>query len=173
MFKEFKTFISKGNVMNLAIGVIIGAAFQSIVNSLVNDIIMPFISLLTGNIDFSDMVLHIGNSTIKYGSFIASILNFLIIAIVIFLMVRSLNKMDKKNKESLAKLSSKLEKYDKTGILKKQNEKNKKESAETEPSTKLCPFCFSEIPYKATKCPNCTSNLKVESIIKEANAKNV
>ncbi len=158
MIKEFREFISKGNVMDLAIGVIIGAAFQSIVNSLVSDIIMPIISIFTGNIDFSDMVLNVGSTSIKYGSFITSIMNFLIISIVIFLIVRYSNKLDKKNKENLEKLSSTLEKFDKTGVLKKKNNNAKKE---VEPTTKLCPYCLSEIPYKATKCSHCTSNLEI------------
>ena len=150
MLKEFKEFISKGNVMDLAIGVIIGAAFQAIVTSLVNDMIMPLISLVTGNIDFSDMSVKVGQATIKYGNFITSIINFLIIAFVIFLMVRYINKLDKMSKENLMKLSEKM------------GAKNGKDEEEVEPETKLCPYCLSEIPYKATRCSHCTSELKKE-----------
>ena len=151
MLKEFKEFISKGNVMDLAIGVIIGAAFQAIVTSLVNDMIMPLISLVTGNIDFSDMSVKVGQATIKYGNFITSIINFLIIAFVIFLMVRYLNRLDKISKANLMKLSEKM------------GAKNGEDKEETEPETKLCPYCLSEIPYKATRCSHCTSELKEEA----------
>ena len=150
MLKEFKEFISKGNVMDLAIGVIIGAAFQAIVTSLVNDMIMPLISLVTGNIDFSDMSVKVGQATIKYGNFITSIINFLIIAFVIFMMVRYINKLDKMSKANLMKLSEKM------GV------KNGEDEDEVEPETKLCPYCLSEIPYKATRCSHCTSELKKE-----------
>ena len=85
MFKEFKKFAMKGNIMDLAVGVVIGGAFQRIVNSLVNDIIMPLIATFTGKVDFSDLTITLGNSSIKYGSFITAIVNFLIIAFSIFL----------------------------------------------------------------------------------------
>lgn len=148
MLKEFKEFISKGNVMDLAIGVIIGAAFQAIVTSLVNDMIMPLISLVTGNIDFTDMSVKVGQATIKYGNFITSIINFLIIAFVIFLMVKYINRLDRISKANLMKLSEKI------GV------KNGESEEETEPETKLCPYCLSEIPYKATRCSHCTSELE-------------
>lgn len=95
MLKEFKEFAMKGNIMDLAIGVVIGGAFQQIVNSLVQDVIMPAISILIGKVDFSDMVLQIGDSSIKYGSFITTVVNFLIIAFSIFLAVKYMNKMHK------------------------------------------------------------------------------
>lgn len=152
MLKEFKEFISKGNVMDLAVGVIIGAAFQAIVSSLVNDIVMPLISIITGSIDFSDMAITVGGANLKYGNFITSIINFLIISFVIFLMVRYMNRLNKRSKENLAKISN-------TFGLKKNKEDGKEEN-EPEPETKLCPYCLSEIPYKATKCAHCASDLE-------------
>ena len=94
MFKEFKEFIAKGNVMDLAVGVIIGGAFKAIVDSLVNDIIMPIITMITGKVDLSGLSVKIGSATLSYGKFISAIINFLIIAIVIFLMVKSINKAE-------------------------------------------------------------------------------
>lgn len=144
---EFKKFIMRGNVMDLAVGVIIGGAFQAIINSLVNDIIMPVISLITGGIDFSNMFIQLsgtehyttlaaaqeaGVAVIGYGSFITALLNFLIMAFVIFMLVRSINK-----------LSARME----------------KPAAPAEPTTKICPFCQSEISINATRCPHCTSEL--------------
>ena len=95
MLKEFKEFISRGNVMDLAVGVVIGGAFQKIVTSLVEDIIMPAISVLTGKIDFSDMMFSVGGASIKYGNFITTIVNFLIISFSIFLVVKYINKLNK------------------------------------------------------------------------------
>ena len=118
MIKEFKEFISKGNVMDLAIGVIIGGAFQSIVKSLVDDIIMPIITLLTGGIDFTNWYISLdgktyetleaakeaGASTLNYGVFITAIINFLLMALVIFFIVKAINKAEKKSKEKLEKV---------------------------------------------------------------------
>ena len=118
MIKEFKEFISKGNVMDLAIGVIIGGAFQSIVKSLVDDVIMPIITLLTGGIDFTNWFISLdgtkyetladaqaaGASTLNYGVFITAIINFLLMALVIFFIVKAINKAEKKSKEKLEKL---------------------------------------------------------------------
>ena len=106
MLKEFKEFAMKGNVMDLAIGVVIGAAFQKIVTSLVEDIIMPCISVLTGKIDFSDMVFTVGSVSIKYGNFITTVVNFLIISFSIFLIVKYINKLNNVNK--LKELNDKL-----------------------------------------------------------------
>ena len=102
MFKEFKDFISKGNVMDLAVGVIIGGAFKAIVDSLVNDMIMPIITMITGKVDLSGLSVKIGTATLSYGKFISAIINFLIIAIVIFLMVKLVNKLKKTAKEEEA-----------------------------------------------------------------------
>ena len=96
MFKEFKEFAMKGNIIDLAVGVIIGGAFQKIVNSLVNDIIMPLIATFTGKVDFSELTLTIGQSSIKYGEFITAVVNFLIIAFSIFLFIRYINKLNQK-----------------------------------------------------------------------------
>ena len=96
MLKEFKKFATKGNIMDLAVGVVIGGAFQSIINSLVNDIIMPAISMITGKVDFSDMMFTVGEVSIKYGNFITAIVNFLIIAFSIFLAITYMNKITKK-----------------------------------------------------------------------------
>ncbi len=132
MFKEFKAFVMRGNVMDLAVGVIIGGAFGKIVASLVNDIIMPLIGLLIGGIDFSTLAFKVGSAEVKYGVFINNIIDFLIIALVIFLMVKAINNMTKKPAPA---------------------------PAPAEPTTKECPHCFSTISIKATRCPNCTSEL--------------
>lgn len=145
---EFKEFIARGNVMGLAVGVIIGGAFQSIVNSLVNDMIMPVISLLTGGVNFSNWVIRIGsgeNDTIKYGNFITAVINFLLMALVIFCFVKVMNN-----------LASRTEK-----LLKKEEE------APAAPATKICPYCMSEIPIAATRCAYCTSELPAEDTDKE------
>ena len=130
---EFKEFIAKGNVMDLAVGVIIGGAFKTIVDSLTNDIISPILGLF-GDVDFSDMILEVGNVKIGYGSFITAIINFLIMAVIIFVMVKGVNKV-----MSLGK---------------------KKEEAVEEATTKVCPYCKSEIDIAATKCPHCTSDVE-------------
>lgn len=151
MLKEFKAFATKGNIMDLAVGVVIGGAFQSIINSLVNDIIMPAISILTGKVDFSDMMFTVGDASIKYGNFITAIVNFLIIAFSIFLAITYMNKFSKKMEAiSLGQVEK----------LNKKLGKTKKEEPAPEPTVKICPYCYSEIPYKATKCAHCTSSLE-------------
>ena len=135
-WKEFKEFISRGSVMDMAVGIIIGGAFTAIVNSLVNDIVMPILSLLTGGYDFTKLAVTFGEgeeaAVFNYGLFISAVINFLLIALVIFCIIKSINKMK--------------EKFD----------KDKKEEA---PTTKVCPFCKSEIDIEATRCPHCTSQL--------------
>lgn len=126
---EFKEFAMRGNVMDLAVGVIIGGAFKGIVDSLVNDIISPVIGILAGQ-NFSDKALNIGGASIAYGAFITSVLNFIIIAFVLFLLVKSMNKLH--------------------DMVKKPEEKK-------EPHK--CPYCLSVIPDEATRCPHCTSEL--------------
>lgn len=149
---EFKTFIMRGNVIDLAVGVIIGGAFQAIVSSLVNDVVSPVISLATKGINFADKFILLtsdevtfqtveaakeaGYATLNYGSFITAVINFLIMATVIFLLVKGINKL--------------------SSIGKKEVE------APAEPTTKTCPFCKSEISIEAVKCPNCTSDLPEE-----------
>ena len=134
--KEFKEFIARGNVMDMAVGIIIGGAFTAIVTSLVNDIIMPLVSVITGGFDFKQLSITLGQgegaATLNYGAFITAIINFLIIAFVIFTMIKALNKLSRKKKE------------------------------EPEPTTKECPYCKSEIPIEAVKCPHCTSELPEE-----------
>lgn len=153
MLKEFKEFATKGNIMDLAVGVVIGGAFQSIINSLVNDIIMPAISIITGKVDFSEMVFTVGDASIKYGNFITAIVNFLIIAFSIFLALKYMNKLTKKMEAiSLGQVEK----------INKKLGKSKKEEPVPEPTVKVCPFCFSEIPYKATKCAHCTSDLETK-----------
>ncbi len=159
MLKEFKEFALKGNVMDLAVGVIIGGAFSAIVTSLVDDIIMPLVTVLTGKTDFSDLVVTIGNSDIKYGSFITAIVNFVIIAFVIFLMVRTINKLNKKIETLTAEEVEKLKKKGKFGRRKGDKELEEQLKKE-EPTTKVCPYCISEINIKATRCPHCTSELE-------------
>ncbi len=160
MLKEFKEFATRGNMLDMAIGVIIGGAFQKIVTSLVNDIIMPAISIFTGKVDFSDLVFTIGSASIKYGAFITSIIDFLIIAFSIFIAIKSANsinkRMEKLAKTELNKLNKKTKKRLKN---KKGKEETQDEPIEETPTTKICPYCFSEINYKASKCPHCTSDL--------------
>lgn len=121
MLKEFKDFISKGNVMDMAIGVVVGGAFQKIVNSLVNDIIMPFTSIFTGKINFSSLTLDFGNVSIKYGSFITEIINFLILAFSVFIAIRTVIKLNEKL-ESVAS-----DALDKNKILKRTVSSEKEE----------------------------------------------
>lgn len=159
MLKEFKEFAMKGNIMDLAVGVIIGGAFQKIVTSLVNDMIMPAISIITGKVDYSDLAFTVGDASIKYGAFLTSILDFLIIAFSIFIMIKYINKMNSKigeineqNKEKM-KRSKWFKKIEDKIPAEKEPEKEK-------PTTKICPFCLSEINIKATRCPHCTSILE-------------
>lgn len=144
---EFKKFIMRGNVIDLAVGVIIGGAFQSIVKSLVDDIFMPIISLATKGIDFSNWFIALdgnkygtlaqaqeaGAAVISYGNFISAVINFIIMAFIIFLFVKAINTLA---------------------------EKTKKAEEPTAPTTKKCPYCMSEIDIEATKCPHCTSSLE-------------
>jgi large conductance mechanosensitive channel len=146
MLKEFKAFIMRGNVLDLAVAVIIGGAFGTIVNSLVNDILMPPLGLLLGKVDFSNLFLNLsgqefasladakkaGAATINYGLFLNSVVSFLIVALAIFMVVKSANKLQKPEPEA----------------------------PPAAPSTKDCPYCCSSIPIKATRCPSCTSELQ-------------
>jgi len=152
MLKEFKEFIARGNVFDLAIGIIIGGAFQKIVTSLVEDIITPFISTLTGNVNFTELKITIGNAVITYGNFITAIIDFLIMAFVIFLMVKYINRMNSRL-QNVANLAKKQ--------IKKKIKSNTEEVVETvlEPTTKICPYCLTEINAKASRCPHCTSIL--------------
>ena len=150
MVKEFKEFAVRGNVVDMAVGIIIGAAFGTIVKSLVADVIMPPIGLLLGNVDFSNLFVVLkqgaeqagpyasladattaGAVTINYGMFINTIISFAIVAFAVFLLIRSLNAL-----------------------------KRKEEAPAPAPATKECDFCFSTVPVKATRCPHCTSDLR-------------
>lgn len=168
MLKEFKEFATRGNIMDLAVGVVMGGSFQKIVTSLVQDIIMPAVSVLTGKVDFSDMAITIGDSTIKYGNFITAIVDFLIISFSIFIMVRYLNKWNK-IKELGEMAATKLDKNGK--IIKVKQKKQQEPEPVKEPETKVCPYCLTEIKYHATRCPNCTSELEqiVENVVKVEN----
>jgi len=128
MLNDFKTFIMRGNVMDLAVAVIIGGAFGKIVTSLVADLIMPLIGLISGGIDFTGLKFTVGSAAVNYGTFIQNIVDFLIITFVIFLMVKAITSLQKPAPAAAA-------------------------------SSKECPRCFSMIPIKATRCPNCTSEL--------------
>jgi len=148
MLKEFKEFALRGNVLDMAVGIIIGAAFGTIVKSLVDDIIMPPIGLLLGDVDFVNLFALLkggspaapyasladaqaaGAVTINYGVFINAVISFLIVAFVIFLLIRSMNRM-----------------------------KREEEAPPAEPTTKECPYCLSSIPIKASRCAHCTSEL--------------
>lgn len=132
MWKEFKEFAMKGNVVDLAIGVVIGAAFGKIVTSLVSDIIMPLVGLLLGKVDFSNLFIPLpSGATLKYGNFINNIIDFLIVAFAIFFVIRQLSRFNKK-----------------------------KEAVSAAPTTKMCQYCCTDIPIEATRCPHCTSQLK-------------
>ena len=151
MFKEFKEFALKGNVMDMAVGIILGVAFGAIVKSLVDDLLMPPLGLLLGSADFTNLFLIIkegatpgpfatladahkaGAVTINYGLFVNAIVNFVIVAFALFLAIRNINKIRRMAE---------------------------KPQAEAVPTTKDCPYCLSSIPIKATRCPNCTSELK-------------
>ncbi len=128
MVKEFREFAIRGNVVDLAVAVIIGGAFGKIVSSLVDNIIMPLVGLLLGGVDFKNLAFTVGSAKIEYGLFIQNIVDFIIVAFVIFLIVRAINSM-------------------------------KKPVPVAAPTTKECPHCFTTIPLKATRCPNCTSPL--------------
>ncbi|GAB4505249.1 MAG: large-conductance mechanosensitive channel protein MscL [Anaerolineales bacterium] len=131
MLKEFKEFVMRGNVLDLAVAVIIGGAFGKIVASLVTDILMPIIGLALGGVDFSGLALTVGDASIRWGAFLQTIIDFLIIAFAIFLIVKAANAAKKKEEPAPA----------------------------AEPTTKECPHCFTTISIKATRCPNCTSQL--------------
>ncbi len=145
-FGEFKKFITRGNVIDLAVGVIVGGAFQKIVNSLVDDIVMPVISLATKGLDFANWFISLngekydtleaakeaGAATLNFGNFISAVLNFLIMAFVIFLLVKGINSVV---------------------------EKTKKPAAPEAPKTKKCPYCKTEIDIEASRCPHCTSEI--------------
>ena len=144
MLKEFKKFALRGNMIDLAVGMIIGSAFTGIVNSLVNDIINPILGIFTGKIDFSNLFVTLdgshyetlaaaekaGAAVFKYGSFISNLINFIIMAFVVFMFVKLMNRL------------------------------SHKEEAPAAPTTKKCPYCQSEISIEATRCPHCTSDLK-------------
>ncbi len=132
--QEFKEFAMHGNVLDMAVGVVIGAAFKAIVDSLVNDIINPLVGLLFRD-DFSNLAITVGSVNIKYGSFISAVVNFLIVAFVLFIVIKAANK---------------------TTELRKKFEHP---AAPAAPTTKLCPYCRSEIAIEATRCPHCTSEL--------------
>ena len=148
MWKEFKEFAMKGNVIDLAIGVVIGGAFGKIVTSLVNDIIMPVIGSLVGKVDFSNLYINLsgqqfnslqeaqaaGAATINYGLFLNNLINFLIIAFSIFIVIKQINKL--------------------------KNFTMKKEEVKVEATEKDCPYCYTKIDIKATRCPHCTSVLE-------------
>lgn len=142
--EEFKTFAMRGNMIDLAVGMIIGSAFTALVTALVDDLINPVLGIFTGNIDFSNLFIALdgneyatladaeaaGASVFKYGSFISSVINFIIMALVVFMLVKALNKL---------------------------SDMGKKEEKPAEPTTKKCPYCMTEIDLNATRCPNCTS----------------
>ena len=131
-FEEFKAFAMRGNVLDMAVGVVVGSAFTAIVNSLVNDIISPIIGLLF-NDDFSDVVIQIGDVGIGVGAFLNAIINFLIVAFVLFVVIKFVNSLHRKPEEP---------------------------AEPEEPTTKVCPYCQSEISIKAVRCPHCTSKLE-------------
>ena len=161
MLKEFKEFAMKGNIIDLAVGVIIGGAFQKIVTSLVNDIIMPTISLITGKIDYTNLAFTVGDISIKYGSFLTTIIDFLIIAFSIFIMIKYINKMNSKFVEINEQNKEKIKKHKWFQKFRKKASTTPEEVAPIpEPITKTCPYCLSEINVKATRCPHCTSVLE-------------
>ena len=132
MLKEFKEFVMRGNVLDLAVAVIIGGAFGKIISSLVNDILMPLIGLLLGGVNFAGLSFTVGEAVVTWGNFVQAIVDFLIVAFVIFLIIKSANTFKKEEAPA----------------------------PPAEPTTKDCPYCFTTISIKATRCPNCTSELK-------------
>jgi large conductance mechanosensitive channel len=142
MWKEFKEFVARGNVIDLAVGVVLGGAFGKIVSSLVNDIIMPPIGMVLGSVDFADLFINLsggtypslaaaqeaGAVTINYGAFLNTIIEFLIVAFALFFLISQVNRLQRPTPEPA-------------------------------PATKQCPYCFTQIPVQATRCPNCTSQL--------------
>lgn len=132
--KEFKEFVSRGNVMDMAVGIIMGGAFTAIVTSLVNDVAMPLLSLLTGGFDFTSLCIMLGEgeqaAALNYGSFFAAVINFLLIALVIFVLIKAVNKASRK-----------------------------KEEEPLPATTKVCPYCREEVAIEAVRCPHCTSEL--------------
>lgn len=144
MFKEFKEFAMRGNVLDLAVGIIVGAAFGRIVTSFVNDILMPPIGIILGKVDFADLFINLsgqpystlaeakaaGAATLNYGMFLNTVIDFVIVAFAIFMLVRAVNQ-----------------------------QRRQPEAAPAAPTTKECRYCFSSIPIKATRCPHCTSEL--------------
>lgn len=145
MLKEFREFAMRGNVVDMAVGIIIGAAFGGIVKSLVADVIMPPIGVILGGVDFSNIFINLsdgdfeslaaaqeaGAATVNVGVFINTVLNFIIVAFAVFLLIRAINQLKRKEEEEPA----------------------------PEPTEKDCPYCLSSIPIKATRCPHCTSEL--------------
>ena len=135
---EFKTFAMRGNVMDMAVGIIIGAAFGKIVTSLVEDVIMPPIGWILGNVDFSDLVLKLNDDVaIKYGAFLNTIISFIIVAFAVFILIKAINTLQAK-------------------VLKAEADA----AAEAAPTTKKCPYCCNDVALEATRCPFCTSELK-------------
>ena len=133
-FNEFKKFAMRGNVMDMAVGIIIGAAFGKIVTSLVEDVIMPPIGLALGKVDFSDLAWKLTDDvSIKYGAFINTVISFIIVAFAVFILIKAVNTLQ-------AKMA--------------------KEEAAAAPTTKKCPYCCSDIALEATRCPHCTSEIK-------------
>ncbi len=149
MWKEFKEFAMRGNVIDMAVGIIIGGAFNKIVQSLIADILMPPLGLLLNRVNFTDLYINLsggdyaslaqaqeaGAATINYGLFINNVLSFLLVTFVLFLIIRKINAMRRKQK---------------------------KQEEPSAPTTKPCPYCFTDIPLKAVRCPNCTSELQGE-----------
>ncbi len=134
MFKEFKEFAMRGSVLDMAVGIIIGAAFGSIVSSLVADILMPPIGLALGKVDFANLVIRLSETvTINYGKFINAVISFLIVAFSLFLVIRAMNRLKRKAEAPAAPAA---------------------------PATKDCPFCATAVPIKAVRCPHCTSDLR-------------
>ena len=132
MFKEFKEFAMRGSVLDMAVGVIIGGAFGTIVSSLVTDVLMPPIGMILGKVDFASLSIRLSDTVaIGYGKFINSVISFLIVAFCLFLIIRSMNRL-----------------------------KKKETAAPAAPTTKDCPFCATAVPIKAVRCPHCTSEIK-------------
>ncbi len=137
-FKAFKNFLLEGNALSMAVGVIIGAAMKDLVTSLVDNVFAPIIGLVLGQVDFSTLSFGIGDAQIKYGAFITSIINFVLLAFVVFLVIYLIDII----KEKIKKMTT------------------KGEEIVEEPTTKVCPFCQSEVNINAVKCPHCTSSLE-------------
>ncbi|MDR1713822.1 MAG: large conductance mechanosensitive channel protein MscL [Coriobacteriales bacterium] len=133
LIKEFREFIARGNVVDLAVAVVMGTAFNAIINSIVNDLVNPLLGIIIGGIDFTSLALTVGSASFTYGNLISAVIHFILISLVIFLLIKVINKISRKKEEA-------------------------------PPDTQACPYCTSDIPKAAVRCPNCTTILDEDKV---------